>query len=1172
MIRVYYKDIFRSIQKGWKRFLSIVIITALGVAMMTGLYAACQDMYATADKFYDKQNLFDIRILSTMGLTKEDVSVLSQIEGVKTAEGGYSETVDIKDVHQAHKSAEVVVLSNDKLNSPYLLEGKLPQKSGEIAVTSKYLSDNQKKIGDAVLLDINSQNTTKTSLKQTNNEEKVDLEQIDIITDWEGSAKSSFLLNDTYTITGIIIDPMEIRNREGNTGNFRVGSLTDYTFFITADDVRNNIYTAVHLTLTDTKGLNSFSNEYKDRVSEIVFYIEDNIKSKREKARYNAFLAETTVKIQDAEISMSKEFLKADEKFDNAWKEIEKGENELAQNESLLAEQEKNMQIDFENAKKELYNARLQLTEAENALNSGEKELTEKQENLNQNKQELAKKREDLEIQFAADEQKFLEQEQQLKAAQTESEDVLTMLKTNWGESWPAYEWNSFVNIVASQIALGADEQAVITNSASEKEALITALPSDNDDIVQLAFSVGEIQGNQQKLKEQKELFSNQKSSALQELDSAEKELNFGEQQIQEAFSTIHKNRKEWEQSKAKLQESENILQEEENNAYQMLQEGRKEIGEGRTKLEEVKDTFKKEKENFLEQRKKAEQKINDAYAKLETIEDVEWYVQDRTSLESYSSLKSDLSSIEAVGKVFPLIFLFVAVLMSLTSMTRMVEEERSRIGTYKALGYSNLDIYKKYLIFAFAACFFGGVLGDVLGFVFMPEFISIILEEMYILPDFLLQFDIPYGLGSIMLFMSCIVGATFLACRNELSQVPAVLMRPKSPPAGTRVLLEYIPVLWNRFKFLNKVTVRNLFRYKKRLIMTVVGIAGCTALILCGFAIRDSMLDLAPKQYEEIYQYDLMAAWKEKDNEKLMGQMRSDENITNLVNLRIDSMNLINEKNESEKIQLIVIPNQVSLEKHIKIMNLDNVIIEPDNKGILVTQNAAQLLNIKTNSQVFLQDKNLILKSVPVSNIVKNYLGNNVYISQELYESVFGNYVPNGVLCDLYDSVLNHREYSEALLENNSVLSSISTAALMEDFSFDLIDAVVLLIIVMAGSLAFVVLFTLSTTNISERVRELATIKVLGFYDYEVHQYINKETIILTLMGILLGLPVGRIISELLTAVLKMPSIYFAAFVSPVSYLISTLITLIFALIVNQMTHRALNKIDMVEALKSVE
>lgn len=938
MNKAYRKDIFRSIKNGWKRFLSIMIITALGVAMLTGLYAACLDMYYSADKFYDQQNLFDIRILSTLGLTQDDIDEISQIEGTAIVEGAYSETVNTE-VDGTQKSAQVNVLSSEGLNIPELLDGKMPAQKGEIAVTQKYLDESGKVIGDTLTIEEDIEKIDEDTDKTESND--------DIEVKLKEEEKPTFN-NTEYKITGVVLDPMDIQNSVNGVPFRSSADATDYTFFVTNEDVDSEIFTAVYIILAGTKDMNCYSEEYKNAVQKVIDDIENKIKAKREQARYDEILVDAKTKIADAEKIMNTKFAEVDKEIADAWEKINNAKQELSDNEEML-------------------------------------------------------------------------------------------------------------------------------------------------NLIEMANGVKMVDA--------------------------------------------------WE-----------------------------EIAQGKKEVEDAENELVDEEKKYKQQKEDAQKKIADAYAELDDIDMTQWYVQDRTSLESYSSLDSDLSSIESVGKVFPVLFLLVAVLISLTTMTRMVEEERGLIGVYKALGYSNKSIYIKYIWFALIACILGGVLGDVLGFVFMPKFVEVILAELYIVPAYYLRFDAVYGVGGVILFLIAIVGSTIIACRNELARMPAVLMRPKAPRSGSRVFLERIKPIWNRLKFLNKVTARNLFRYKKRLFMTIGGIAGCTALILCGFAIKDSITGLKPKQYENTYKYDLMAVFEEKDNDPMVEKLADDSNINDYINLRIDNVKVINSDGKSEKVQLIIIPDGKSLENYIHTEKVNGKLAKLDDTGVLITQNAARMLGVKSGDEVAVQDMKLVQHSVTLSAVVKNYLGNNIYMTEGSYKQLFGDYKPNAVLANLSNSCADQATYTEKLLDEDAVLSTVSIEALEEDFGFDLINAVVLLLIVLAGGLAFVVLFTLSNTNISERERELATIKVLGFYDKEVHQYVNKETKILTIVGIIIGLPLGRIISEFLTVALNMPSMHFAVQVEPLSYLISAVITFCFAVVVNLITNRALNKINMVEALKSVE
>lgn len=561
------------------------------------------------------------------------------------------------------------------------------------------------------------------------------------------------------------------------------------------------------------------------------------------------------------------------------------------------------------------------------------------------------------------------------------------------------------------------------------------------------------------------------------------------------------------------------------------------------------------------------------AYVDTSSIEHPKWYIQDRSSLSSYSNIESDAASIEAVGTAFPIVFFTVAILIALTTITRMVEEERLLIGTYKALGFRNIEIMKKYLLYAGSACLLGGIIGDIGGFLLLPKFVFSIFQTLYLLPNYRLQFDAWYGIGGIALFTGGILIAVWIAVHGELKHMPAILMRPKAPRTGARVLLERIRPLWRNLTFLNKVTARNLFRYKKRMLMTVFGIMGCSALVLCAMAINDSVSALIPRQYEHIYRYDLMVM---TDDAHVYQSLSRDDEVSECLTLLVDNATIKSSGNKEERVQLMVFPEQADVASYLSLEDLNGDPVTLEMGDVYVTQNASQVLDFAVNDTVRVQNSDFKEKRVKVTGIVQNYLGNTIYMSENTYETLFGSYRENAVLANFRGNISEQQKdsYVQKLEDRDGVLSVVSTSSMQDAFetSFSLITSVVYLILAMAAALAFVVLFTLSTTNISERVRELATIKVLGFYDKEVHSYVNKETLLLTFLGILAGLPAGTILAQSLTYVLNMPSIHFAVTIRPISYLYTVILSFGFAVIVNLITNRVLNHIDMVESLKSME
>lgn len=555
----------------------------------------------------------------------------------------------------------------------------------------------------------------------------------------------------------------------------------------------------------------------------------------------------------------------------------------------------------------------------------------------------------------------------------------------------------------------------------------------------------------------------------------------------------------------------------------------------------------------------------------------VTWYVNTRATTGSYSTLKSDVQSIESLGRVFPVVFVLVAVLMSLTAMTRMVEEDRGLIGTYLALGFGHRTIALRYLGFALLACLIGAGVGDLVGFLGIPAFLLVVLQGLYLVPTVSLQYDWAYGSIGVLIFVVGIGIATVIACWNEVRHTPATLMRPKAPKAGSRVLLEYCTPLWRRMSFLNKVTARNLFRFKGRLLMTIGGVAGCTALIVCGMAINDTVDTLGARQYHDIDHYDMLVVTDPGSFESLRERIADDGKATHTLPAEVINGDMSIGGEQSADIQLVVIDDADakaigtmmswrSVEDHESIRLADN--------GIIVTQSAGNSLGIRAGDTVTVRGDGVLgQRSARVAAVSRNLIGSNVYISAAYYRQLFGeDMTPNALYATLRGSDTANIDYVDTLAHESEVLSATSTAQLLRDFTFDLMSAVVALIIGLAGGLALVVLFTLANTNISERVREMATLKVLGFFNREVHVYVHKEMLILTIMGIAVGLPLGAWIAGWLTEALAMPSLYFAVYIAPTSYLIAAGVTFLFALIVQWLTNPALDRIDPVSSLKSVE
>lgn len=978
VVMAFIKDMVRMWLHAWKRFISIALISLLGVAVLTGIYAGCRDAFLATDRFFDTQGLHDIQVLSTAGLTDDDIAALRKISGVAKVQGERSQTVTV-DLN-GKKTVTMQEIGTNGIDQPYLQSGRMPEKSGEIAVTRKFIKDSGYKKGDHIT--VTPQDSASSSSATSS------------VTDSGESDNQAPSFSTELTIVGVVLDPQDLTNPDGYSGTnaFRSSATSDYTFFAPSDGVTGSMYTAVTILVKGAADKDSFSDVYDDTVSEVADRIDGTVRTNRQKARHQELLDAGTKQIDEAKAQTDKQFAAAQQQIDS--------------NRSQL-----NQQID------------------------------------------------------------------------------------------------QIVNMQAGAAAGSLDE----TTRETLRETVIAASP-------QLAEAKAQLDQAQSKLDQQKK-------------------------------------------------DTERTLQ---------------------------------SKQNELE----------------DSIPQVRWYVQDRSQIGGFSSLKSDLESIQSLGNAFPIVFLLVAVMMSLTAMARMVEEDRGLIGTYTGLGYGRLAVASRYLLFALFACLIGGGLGLIAGFLGIPAFLLVVLRGLYVMPDVRLAYDWLYGTAGVALFVVGVLAATVYACAQEMRQKPASLMRPKAPRAGSRILLERIKPLWNRMSFLGKVTARNIFRFKSRLIMTVGGVAGCTALIVCGLAINDTVAALGAKQYQDVYQYDLMVVANDDDADAMRQKVASDGRVTSSMDVRVESGDLTGDSG-SESIQLVAVPDSERSEfgKMVTLQPVrsswvdgaaDTVSLGDD--GVIVSQSAASAMGVKAGGMVTLTNGDDMQAEAHVSAVIRSVIGSDVYVSETYYRQLFDTaasgtssassasdsgesdnqngesgtsngassngqqLVWNAMYAKLKGSGESQAAYAEKLEDDDAVMKAVSCAHMAESFKFDLMGAVVALIVALAGGLALVVLFTLANTNVSEREREMATLKVLGFFDKEVHHYVNREMMVLTMMGVVLGLPLGRFVGGLLTAALNMPALYFEVECKPLSYVIAAGATMAFALLVQLFVNPVLDRIDPISSLKSVE
>ncbi len=692
----------------------------------------------------------------------------------------------------------------------------------------------------------------------------------------------------------------------------------------------------------------------------------------------------------------------------------------------------------------------------------------------------------------------------------------------------------------------------------------------------QLAQGKSELDKAEKELKEKEKLFEEEKKKLQATLEymtpeqkeQIEKQLATQEQLLKQARNTLNTQKQTYEANKKKANQ-------ELTKAQNQLNTAEREIQTNQTKLQtEQKKADKKIKE--------AQEELEDAKIKLADIEKPEWYILDRNQNVGYVSYLQDADRIDNIAKVFPVVFFVVAALISLTSMTRMVEEQRVQIGTLKGLGYSKRQIASKYLIYATLATVLGSLIGVSIGFYMIPKIICNMYGMMYNIGEPVLQFDVGLTIAGLLAASVCTVGATAYSCIKALLAMPATLMRPKAPKIGKRVILEKIPFIWKHLNFTQKVTIRNIFRYKKRFLMTIIGVAGCTALIVAGFGLRDAVGSMIPYQYGEIFKHQIEITLKDnlkqEDSQKAYEKITENQEIDSTIRLNRQSVEIVKNDN-NQSIQLIVPEKVENLQEFIVLRNRKQKeqTYTLDEQGVILTEKLAKLLDIHEGDEIIIKDTDKVEVKTKVAGITENYLHHYIYMSPKLYEQLYQEGAKLNTIFANTKELTEEQEniLGKTILKDKDSISSVEFNSVATSIFSEVMDnlaLVVWVLIIAAGLLALVVLYNLSNTNISERVRELATIKVLGFYDPEVYEYVGKEMLLLTIIGILAGLLGGNFLTTFIIKTCELDAFMFNPQIEIASYIYGIVITMLFATIVNIITYFALKKIDMIESLKSVE
>lgn len=823
------------------------------------------------------------------------------------------------------------------------------------------------------------------------------------------------------------------------------------------------------------------------------------------------------------------------EEIEKIQEEIEEKTNILANDKYEIIQEDSTEKI--EEAKQEVQNAKDELTKAENEIQDAKEELENAEKELNTQKQNYYKQIE--------------EYEKQVETAETTLASTKITLDNKQQE----------INSGLEQL----DEKEKELNDAENTLLEGTGITDLNKylEYLESIQAPQELITNVQSIIKGKEEISVQK----QTLEGYQSELEKGYQDYNNGIEELNTQKQELENSKKTAQSS--------------FETAENEISSGWQELEENENKFEEEKETALQEIEDAEDEIAESEEELADLE-VKIYVLNLETNEGYSSYKSDCDSVATIGKVFPIIFFLVAALVSLTAMTRMVEENRGNIGTYKSLGYGRAKIALKYLLYSTTATLAGIILGTIIGSYTLPWVIAEAYGILYgTMPTVIMNIDMNYTLiAGIAAFASTTI-ATIFACYRILRATPANLMRPKSPKEGKKIFLEKIPFIWKHLTFIQKITARNVFRYKKRLFMTVIGIAGCTALIFTGFGLRDSISSIVNKQYGEIRKYDFEVTLKNSLNDEQIEELNNyiDNNGYNVkyTYLRQQTNDVIANGNE-QNVYIVGIDDKEELKDFVTMKNRETKEeIEVQDDGVIITEKLSRLLNVNIGDELSIRLDDDRTKNVKVTGIIENYIYHYIYMSEPVYESIFEEDMLDNQIYIKADESLNEEtedQISKYLLENEDVSQVVKISSISKTFS-DMIgslDIVVIVLIVCAGLLAFVVLYNLNSINIEERKRELATIKLLGFYNKELSSYVFRENIILTLIGAVIGLVLGVYLLFFIISTAEMDIVMFGRETSVLSYIFAFLMTIVFAILINLIMNKELKKIDMIESLKSVE
>ena len=1202
------KDFIIEIKKTMGRFVSIFFIVALGVAFYSGIRASEPSMRITADQYFDDSELMDLKVMGTMGLTKADIKAIGKVSGIEAVEGGYSKDV-LCSVGDNEKVVHMLSMQKN-FDQVSFVEGRLPEKAGECLVDEDFLSYTDLKVGDTVTFHSG-----------------------------DGEALTDSLVTDTYKIVGIGNSPLYISFGRGSS-TIGTGEISG---FVVVDKASfdMDVYTEAYVKVSGAEEKTAFTDEYNnlsDAAKEAVSAIEEE----RCAVRKQEIVDEANEKLADSEKTVNEK----SQELEDAKKELESGKSKAAEELEKAKQQLMDGEAELADAKQQIADGETQLADAKAQLNDKQAQLDSAEAQYESGKAQLDQKEQELataeqtylsnyakympfitagKAQIAAGRTQIADGKKQLDEglaplkqlrdgldgiedgiSQCDSgmaevqkqldgmdsdvyQEYVKIPEEDRNEEQQAYvnKWENlnaqFAGIQAQKTQLETAKSGLLAQAGfateADLDAQITSLTAQRDELDKKEAA---LLGQEQTLAAQEEeLLSagrqitdgkSQIAAARSQLDSTKSQITDGKAQILSAWALLNEKEDTLNASKAQLATGEQELADGRSEYEQAAKEAEEQITDGQAKITDGE-----------KQLTDAKQQIADAKAEIKKIENPKWYVQTREdALTEYQGYGDNADRMRSIGKVFPVLFFLVAALISLTTMTRMVEEQRVQIGTMKALGYGKAAIAGKYIGYALIATLGGSIFGVLAGEKILPFIIIYAYMILYKhLPAILVPYHMSYALQASGIAVACTLIATIASCYKELAAEPAELMRPAAPKQGKRILLERIGIIWKHLNFTWKSTVRNLIRYKKRFFMTIFGIGGCMALMVVGFGLKDCIYEIVSLQYEKVQFYDAATYMSddisEENRQQLHDYLDQNADIKETIEARMQKTD-VKSASGKKTLYLMVPSDNEKIEDFLSFHSRTNKdeVYSLKKDEVILTEKMASLLNVKVGDELTIEDEDRGDQTVTVGAICENYMSHYLYLSPEKYEELYG--VPaeyNTIIYSVKDGKDDQIEkIGTKLLSMDGVLNVSYTSSIegrLDDMLRSL-NLVIVVLIVSAGMLAFVVLYNLNNINITERQRELATLKVLGFYDGEVASYVYRENILLTIIGSVVGMVLGNLLHRYIILTVEVEEAMFGRQIHWQSYLYSFLFTVAFSLFVNWVMFYKLKKIDMVESLKSVE